>query len=285
MGTYLYKVVLVDDEPFVIEDLKSAIDWEGYDFEIVYTSTSSTSVLDYISNNSVDLLITDISMPQINGIELIHSVKKLNSQITILVLSAYDNFDFVRTALRNGAENYLLKPLDPNELAESIRSIAEHLPNRATPSNAYGLTMLNFRSIFVENWVRNALDHDDFITRANMLSINLQLNNFTVIILTTNQATTQKMAALLEGVLSLFLLDFQSHFFFEDGNKLVCILSSNGAPHDRQIICKTIDSIRSNFSFPIFFVIGNTVDNYEDVSESYRKAHRYLFYDLQICRV
>ena len=69
----------------------------------------------------------------------------------VLVLSAYDNFEYVRTALRNGAENYLLKPLNPEELLESIQSVAKHLKERNTLSNTYGSSMLTFRSLFTEN--------------------------------------------------------------------------------------------------------------------------------------
>lgn len=273
----MYKVVIVDDESFIIDGLKDAIDWEGYNFEIVYTSTNPESVLSYFKDNSVDLLMTDIAMPQMNGIELIHQVKIISPHVAIIVLSAYDNFNFVRTALRNGAENYLLKPLDSNELGESIRSIAEHLGERLKQSDAYGTTMLNFRSIFIENWVKDALNPIDFHTRAEMLGINLQLSHFTVLIFSTQQENTQGMAELLDGVLSIFLGKFQSHFYFENAKTLVCILSGDDILTDRGRLNSSIDEIRDHFSFPFFVSIGTTVDNYEDVSISYRTANRYLF--------
>jgi len=149
----MYRVLIVDDEPFVIEGMKTAIDWTGFNFEICCSTTNPLHALEYLENNPVDLLITDISMPQMDGLELIQRVRKINSLISILVLSAYDNFEYVRTAMRHGAENYLLKPLNPDELGESISRIVSHLKERSTLSNTYGSMMLTFRSIFTESWV------------------------------------------------------------------------------------------------------------------------------------
>ena len=104
----MYQVVIVDDEPFVLEDLKKAIDWEGSNFEIAYADTDPVRVLSYIQSHTIDLLITDINMPEISGLTLISKAKEIQPLLSVLVLSAYDNFEYVRTALRNGAENYLV---------------------------------------------------------------------------------------------------------------------------------------------------------------------------------
>ena len=105
----MYRAVIVDDEPFVIDGLKDAIDWAGSNFEIVYSSTDPLSTLSFIKTNPVELLITDISMPHLSGLELIRQAKKANPLLTILILSAYDNFEYVRTALRNGARELSIK--------------------------------------------------------------------------------------------------------------------------------------------------------------------------------
>ena len=67
----MYQVVIVDDEPFVLEDLKKSIDWEGSNFEIAYADTDPQHVLSYIHSHTVDLLITDINMPEMSGPTLI----------------------------------------------------------------------------------------------------------------------------------------------------------------------------------------------------------------------
>lgn len=273
----IYRAVIVDDEPFVLEDLKEAIDWAGSNFEIVYSSTDPVSVLSYIETNPVDLLITDISMPQLSGLELIRLAKKANSLLMILVLSAYDNFEYVRTALRNGAENYLLKPLDPNELSDSISTIAEHLAERSQLSLTYGSTMLTFRSNFIENWVKGALNTEDFLTRAELLGVNLQLSNYTVLIFSSSLADAAGMALFFDSLLSTLVGNYQCHFYFETPTCLVCILSDRAGIFERNAFVSSLDELRPRIPFPFFVSVGNTVDNYEDVTESFRIAHRYLF--------
>lgn len=273
----MYRAVIVDDEPFVLEDLRGAIDWEGSNFEITYADTDPVKVLSYIKSHPVDLLITDISMPQMNGLDLILQAKKSNPLLSVLVLSAYDNFEYVRTALRNGAENYLLKPLNPDELLESVRSVTEHLKERSMISSTYGATMLTFRSLFTENWVKGTLDTGDFLTRAELLGINLSLNNYTVLLFSSPDEDAQQMSGLFDWLLSVCIGTFLSHFYFETPACLVCILSSIHTPPDMEHFLNTLNQARSLFPFSFFVSVGNTVDNYEDVSVSYRNAHSYLF--------
>lgn len=273
----MYQVVIVDDESFVLEDLQKSIDWEGSNFEITYTDTNPLNTLAYLRSHTVDLLITDISMPEMSGLELILEAKAIQPLLSVLVLSAYDNFDYVRSALRNGAENYLLKPLNPEELLESVQSVAKHLQERNTISNTYGSTMLTFRSLFTENWVRGTLDSTDFLTRAELLGINLSLDNYTVLIFSSTDANAQKMSTLFDWLLASCIGKFQSHFYFETPTCLVCIISSADSAPDINQFLSDLDSARSLFPFTFFVSVGNTVDNYEDVSSSYRNAHSYLF--------
>lgn len=276
----MYRVLIVDDEPFVIEGMKTAIDWTGFNFEICCSTTNPLHALEYLENNPVDLLITDISMPQMDGLELIQRVRKINSLISILVLSAYDNFEYVRTAMRHGAENYLLKPLNPDELGESISRIVSHLKERSTLSNTYGSMMLTFRSIFTESWVKGSLSEDEFITRAQMLGVNLYLNNYTVMIFTADTGisqTTEKMSHLFDYLLSLFVGTYISHFYFETPSRLVCIISSPTTELPLDSLLSELENARVILNFPFFVSTGNTVNNYEDVSISYRNAKKYLF--------
>lgn len=219
-------------------------------------------------------------MPQMTGIELIEQVRKINPLISILVLSAYDNFEYVRSAMRHGAENYLLKPLDPDELRESISNIVGHILERAELSGTYGSTMLTFRSLFIENWVKGILSEDEFITRAQMLGINLNLDNYTVMIFTVSASYPQgkeKMAGLFDYLLSLFVGNYISHFYFETPTRLVCIVSSPNQTHSIDSLLSQTDNARIILDFPFFISTGNTVDNYEEVSVSYRNAAKYLF--------
>ncbi|QOV20243.1 response regulator [Blautia liquoris] len=276
----MYRVVVVDDEAFVIEGFRAVIDWSGFNCELVKSATDPFDALDYIEKHSVDILITDISMPQMDGIELIKKAHESNPVLSILVLSAYDNFEYVRSAMRNGAENYLLKPLDQNELAESLSQIVSHMKERTALSDTYGSSMLTFRSNFIEEWVKGTLDEDDFITRAQMLGVNLYLDNYTVIIFTvpTNLSSgNEKMSMLFDFMLKLIIKTYVAHFYFETPSCLVCVISSNKDSDTINKFVEKINKARIIFDFPFFTSVGNTVDNYEDVTLSFRNASKFLY--------
>lgn len=272
----MYQAVLVDDEAFVIEGLVNSIDWVGFNFEIAFTATDPLEALEFLQSHPAHLLITDISMPKMDGIRLIREVKAINPLISILVLSAYDTFDYVRSAMRHGAENYLLKPLNPEELSDSISAIVEHLKERNELSDIYGPSMLTFRSSFVENWVKGTLSDDEFLARAELLGINLQLENYTVILFTTTGQNGHNMSLLFDHLLSLFVGAYLSHFYFETPYRLVCIVSYTGGSDGIPLLLSEIEKIRPILDFSFFVCAGDTVDNYEEVCNSYHNASKYL---------
>ncbi len=276
----MYDAVIVDDESFVVEGIRTAIDWSGFNFDLQLCTTDPFQALEYCENHPVDLVITDIAMPQMDGIELIRRIREASPLTSILVLSAYDNFDFVRSAMLHGAENYLLKPLDPDELMESVSRIAGHLQKRRELSETYGSAMLTFRSSFIENWVKGSLSEEEFLTRAQMLGVNLYLSDYTVVILSVPSTRSQgkeRMSVLFDYLLSLIVGKYISHFYFESPTTLVCIISSAGPESPLGNLLDQLMEARKKLKFPFFTSAGITVDNYADVNVSYRSASRFLF--------
>ena len=102
---------------------------ESYNFEIAGCFTDPQEALAKLRVERIDLLITDVSMPVIDGLTLMKKAKNLYPDLKVIVVSAYDNFDYVKTALRNGAENYLLKPLNQDELIETLQKTVENIEN------------------------------------------------------------------------------------------------------------------------------------------------------------
>ncbi len=111
----MLKILIVDDDYLVRAYLKEVIDWEAYGFEILEDVEDGENALEFLKGHEVDLMFTDISMPIMNGIELIKEVRKINDALRIVVLSCHDDFNYVKEALKNGADDYVLK----NDLNDS----------------------------------------------------------------------------------------------------------------------------------------------------------------------
>lgn len=273
----MYQVVCVDDEAFVLEDLKRSIDWMGFNMEIACATANPRDALAYLKTHPCHLLLTDISMPQMNGIELIRAAKQINPQISILVLSAYDTFDFVRSAMQQGAENYILKPLDPHELSESLSIAASHIDSRSKMTRNFGPAMLTFRSNFVETWCKGSLNEEEFLTRAGILGVNLEADNYTVIMFTAAELYSSQMPLLFDALLSLFVGNYSAHFYFETPECFVCILTKTENSFNLFRFQNEIDRLRPILPFPFCVLVGTTVDNYLDVSSSYREVKKFMY--------
>ena len=123
----MYSILLVDDETAVLDKLSHSIAWEEFGFERVDKAVSGFQALDMLATHPYDILITDIKMPGMDGITLLRNVRRLYSRVRCILLTAFDDFAYVRDALRLGADNYLLKPINNAELASSLTTSLENL--------------------------------------------------------------------------------------------------------------------------------------------------------------
>ncbi|MGO4497605.1 response regulator [Paenibacillus sp. 2RAB27] len=120
----MLNAMIVEDNAIYRYAIKSIICWEDYGFHIVSEALNGVHALDLLQHQQVDLILTDISMPEMNGIDLIQQVKQQDDSIKIVALSSFDDFRFVKEALKLGAEDYLLKhDLEPESLQQLLRQM------------------------------------------------------------------------------------------------------------------------------------------------------------------
>lgn len=117
------KVMIVDDEEYVIDMLKSIIPWEFYEFTIAGCAGNAVDAVKMFYSVRPDLIITDISMQDVSGLEFITRVRMVDPDVDVIILSAYDKFEYAQRALKLRVSRYLLKPLKKEELIEELVSI------------------------------------------------------------------------------------------------------------------------------------------------------------------
>lgn len=115
------KVLLVDDHVILSDGVKSLL--ENEDYEVVFQADSAERALEFLKGNEADLLITDFNMPGMDGLSLIHLVKRINQNIKIIVLSMHDEVHLVKEILKAGVNGYVLKKDTRNELLQAIREV------------------------------------------------------------------------------------------------------------------------------------------------------------------
>lgn len=121
----MLKVLLVDDEPFIIQGLKVLIDWEQEGFTIAGTASNGKEAYDFLQKEEVDLIIADIQMPIMTGLELQETIRKENlSNAYFVILSGYADFEYARRALQNECTDYILKPVDREMLLKLLNRVS-----------------------------------------------------------------------------------------------------------------------------------------------------------------
>ena len=128
----MYNILIVDDEPIVKIALRSILPWEEYGFFICGTAGNGLEALSLVEKQHPDVIITDLKMPGMDGLELIRTLKEKNYPGEILVLSNYEDFDSVRSALLLGAADYLLKiKIQADTLLACLNKTTEKLQKKA----------------------------------------------------------------------------------------------------------------------------------------------------------
>ncbi|CUU46672.1 response regulator transcription factor [Clostridium beijerinckii] len=176
----MYKVMIVDDEIPAREILLCIINWEDTDFRIVYSASNGKEALDKYTDIKPDLIITDIQMPIIDGLDLIEEVQKINKSQKFLILSCYEDFTYAQRAMKMGVTDYLIKDLiTPNDLYGILAKTKTDLDNITIKKSEIKKEhkLLNFlkenKDIALRKLIFNDISQDDCYNLIENLNLNL----------------------------------------------------------------------------------------------------------------
>ena len=123
----LYKVILVDDEEEVREAIRKRINWEEIGFTVIGTAENGEEALELAESCEPDVVMTDIQMPFMDGLTLLKKLKEKIPDLRSVIFSGYDDFEYAKEAIRLESEEYILKPVDADELREIFLRIRKRL--------------------------------------------------------------------------------------------------------------------------------------------------------------
>ena len=179
------KMIIVDDNKRDRDGVAGIIDWPAYGIEIVALCSNGADALEYINNNPVDIVLSDVEMPLINGLSLLKEINSTGKKIKFILMSCFDQFEFVKSAIELGALGYVLKPIVVEELENIIEKTLkihkteretlahEQMYNKMIESNLDLMTESFFRQlIFNMREVDELTKHE-----ANQLNIPLEYYN------------------------------------------------------------------------------------------------------------
>ncbi len=147
MSEAVCKVIIVDDEPIILRSLTKVIPWEALGLKLAGSARNGEAALEIVSKERPDIIISDIRMPSIDGITLMRTVMEQDPDVMFIILSGYGEFEYAREAIKHGAFNYLLKPIDHDELQEVLIQAKERIEQRRKTSQEQDTLRRSLRSL------------------------------------------------------------------------------------------------------------------------------------------
>lgn len=123
----MYNVLIVDDEPMIRDGLKTIIPWTSYGFQVVDTAADAVDALKKYKAHQIDLMLMDIRMPGMDGLQLMSEIRNTDTRIHFIILSGYSEFEYAKRAINANVTGYLLKPVDEDELIQYLEIVRTKL--------------------------------------------------------------------------------------------------------------------------------------------------------------
>lgn len=275
----MYKVFIVDDEPFIIEGLYDILDWSDFGLEIVGHGENGRQALDALASRPVDVLITDISMPVMGGLSLISEARKLprHENLKVIILSGFNEFDYLKEGMKLGIENYLLKPINVEELESTLRNAVAKLDSEKQDDlyGAFDVQILKDNTLY--RWLTGQIVTAEFWERADLLGLHLS-RPYVVIAALRAEA---KDAAIFEFVRGRLEQEAEITPFRDvDGDTILIGCLQHWADGKKSFMT-TLEQLSHELSAanrPVNIGIGSVGELPEEAALSYKEAKQSLEY-------
>lgn len=302
----MFKVLLVDDEILVREAISKKIEWNKLGFELVGDCENGKDAIEFVKNNPVDLVLTDICMPHVDGMELSRFLYENYPNIAIIIFSGYSDFEYAKQAIQYKVSEYILKPVTAKELTEVLERLKIKLDGVRRESQKIDKLQKVYHNytkneaLIVAKTLSRLVNGTQEVERSlgelNELGIEIQGTAFRAVTADIDvysewcdsksnglKKESALMSFVVENISNEIVQDYDAGLVYRDSDNRVCMLLWTDSPQRfREIVpkmCKEIQeqvSLAMNLSISIG--IGKYVTSLDALPESYQSAADVLKY-------
>lgn len=290
----MINLLIADDEIEILEGIRSVIDWEEHDIKICGEASDGKSALELIYKLSPEVILMDIRMPKLTGLQVLEEIQKNNLNTKCIILSGYDDFYYAQEAINLKAADYLLKPCQPNDILESVLRVkkaieAEKL--RETLFDKYKSSFYENISILKEKLLRELIyntysDYDTLQDKIDLYKINLSKSNLLAAILHIDmlpesnkefgQIDIETLKIAIKEIIDKIIPYSFGKEIFQDNQDIVIILSHENQINWYSISNKIFEEVKkkveNEFQILATIGIGESVENINEIFKSYNEA-------------
>ena len=273
----MYKVLLVDDEILIRERISRKIPWEELGFELAGSCENGREAISFINREPVGLILTDICMPYVDGLELAKHVYDHAKNTKVVIITGYEEFEYAKKALEYHVFSYILKPVTSAELMESLREIHEVL--EAERSNQQVRTRYEDSYLLLENQfllqlAQGKVPEEAIGEKLREFKINFRGDSYCAAVFCPREPVSRmELEQMIEFTRAKYperVLAFQGN----DGTMVAYIKQGRNEGQDNMgSVCRmAVLAISSGLGIEVFCLLGTAVMNLNGLNLSYEKA-------------
>jgi len=274
----MYKVLLAEDEGLILEGIRNIIDWGNIGLEVVHLARNGMEAVTMLEEQLVDIIVTDINMPIMDGLELLSNVRKNNVRTRCIILSGYDEFEYARKAIQLDVENYILKPINEEELEEVLKEAVNKLKefdDKEKKSICSKQKLLRFLSGEMKVECDSYLEEIGLIMKKPfVVAANLKVKQ--------KDIKGEKMADIVSYLNGTYK-EFDMHTFFYAKNEILLGLFSNRGNEEKILACISEIQVQVETIFEVltFISVSSPFTELVKISQAFdetKNLQKYLMF-------
>lgn len=278
----MYRMMIIDDEPIVRSGLKQLLPWAELGFDICAEGTDGKDGLNKVMEYQPDLVLVDVKMPGMTGIELIRESKKQGFEGKFIILTGYSDFEFAKTAVSLGVRAYLLKPIDEDELRDNINEVLSELDAARNLEAYYGANEIKAKQEILRRVLLYIEDKQVLRGEIKSLGIDFKYHSYCVCVLTNKSNTIiqdQRAGERTDERVNSFIRGLEHVEKVPIADDRWAIIYKGGEYSDFEPKLRYAnDKLKALHEEGFFVTIGHNVSNWEDLHFSYECANVLLEY-------
>ena len=278
----MYRILIADDEPLITQGLKALIEREEPEIDEIAAVSDGEEALLWMKDgkNLPDILITDIRMPGKNGIELVKKIREEEWEVRVIVLSGYNDFEYVRSMAVLGIENYLLKPVNGQELHATIQNVLEKVKREQKQRVKAEMDENLIRENIINRWLYDSIGEAELLDRAEFLDMDLELSWYQPCILKLLgdgqevREQREKRDAVFHTCIEEFMKNENCYFSKNYNGDTIAVFCAEeeAAVKNREILNRCMDVVKERLGLKVYVLLGEEVEGYWNVAASFREA-------------
>lgn len=192
----MWKIVIADDEPKIRQGLKELVESFGLPLKVCGEAKNGLEALRLIKEERPDIALVDICMPKLNGLQLLERIREIHPECRTIIVSGYNEFTYAKEAMTLGVRNYILKPIEEEELYEAVNSLIEELDRERSRQRFIDLANYQLeqhreylQGVFFNDWIEGRLTDSEWEGQKELLSVHIEESAALILVSTQNNRT------------------------------------------------------------------------------------------------